>query len=411
LTEALKGDGRGGGGTRRTGLRGALVVAEVAIALPLLVGAGLLLSSFWRLLHVNPGFDPQNVLSLRVNLPASRYSYQQAIAFHENLQARLQTLPGVRAASASWGLPLSGFNPSLGLDIEGLHTAPGARPEIDCRVVMPDYFHALGIRLVRGRDFTAHDDLRGRPVVIINEALARRFFPNQDPIGRRIRPRASIGPGEAEMRDIVGVVSDIKHRSLATDAQPEVYVPYAQLPISNSMMLLLRTETDPHSLVSAARAEVHALDKDLPIYEVRTLDQYFSEAVAHPRFNGLLLTVFACVALILTTIGLFGVMSYSVTQRTHEIGIRTALGAQSRDVLKLVVKQGMTLALIGVAIGLITSLALTRLMKSLLFGVGATDPATFVSVALLLTCVALLACYVPARRATKVDPMIALRCE
>ncbi|MCI0387432.1 MAG: ABC transporter permease [Acidobacteria bacterium] len=411
LTEALKESGRvSSDGARRTGLRGALIIAEVAIALVLMVGAGLLLSSFWRLLHVNSGFDPHNVLTLRVGLPG-RYSDPQAVAFYDQLQSRLQTLPGVRSASACFGVPLSKSHIGTDLEIEGRPSTPADRQHIDCHLILPDYFRALGIRLIKGRDFTARDDLGGRPVVIINEALARRHFPNEDPIGKRVRPDISSGPGDAPMREIIGIIGDVRHSSLTAEVPAEVYMPYPQLTIVSNLALVLRAEADPRDLIGTVRAEVQALDKEVPVYEVKTLDQYLSAVVANPRFNALLITIFAGVALLLTAVGLYGVMSYSVTQRTHEIGIRIALGAQPRDVLKLMAGRGMILTLLGLVIGLAASFALTRLMSGLLYSVSAHDPATYILISLLLLGAALLACYVPARRATKVDPMVALRYE
>jgi putative ABC transport system permease protein len=411
LTETLKEGGRSGEGARGARLRSALMISEVAIALVLMAGAGLLLNSFWRLLQVNPGFDPRQTLTFRLNLPDSKYSDPQAVAFFERLQARLQNLPGVRSASVTFGLPFSKSRIGTPLDIEGLPVAPSDRPQIECQSVLPDYFRTLGIRLIKGRDFNARDDLKARRVAIINETLARRFFPNEDPIGKRIRPEISTEQGDASIREIIGVVSDVRYRSLTADVPLEVYMPYTQLPISTGMWIALRTDADPRSLIGAARAEVQALDKELPVFEVKTLDQYFSGAVGRPRFNALLLLLFAGVALLLTAVGLYGVISYSVTQRTREIGIRMALGAQTHDMLRLVVKQGMTLTLIGVGAGLGGALALTRLLKTLLFGVSAADPLTFSIIVLLLTVVAFVACWLPARRATKVDPMVALRSE
>jgi predicted permease len=412
LTGSLNEGGRSGyEGARGNRLRGGLVIAEIAIALMLMIGAGLLLTSFWRLSKVDPGFNPQNVLTLRISLPTSKYSISQRIAFYEQLQARLQQLPGVRAASASWFLPLSGVNPSLDIEIDGRPTRPGERPEIDSHFIMPDYFRTLGIRLLSGRDFTAHDNTSGRPVVMINESFQRQYLPNEDPLGKRIRPMVSINAGEPDMREIIGVVSNVKHRGISSDAPPVIYLPLAQLPITSSMTIVIGANVDSLGLINGARAEVHALDKELPVYEVKPLDWYFNAAVAPSRFNALLLAIFAGLALLLTSIGLYGVMSYSVTQRTHEIGLRVALGAQTYDVQYLIIRQGMKLAVIGVGLGLLGALLLTRMIEKLLFSVNPTDPAMFALIALLLILVVLLACWIPARRATKVDPITALRCE
>jgi putative ABC transport system permease protein len=411
LTETLKEGGRSGEGARGASVRSALMIAEVAIALVLMVGAGLLLNSFWRLLQVNPGFDPQQALTFRLSLPDSKYSPPQAVAFFEQLQARLQNLPGARGASVTFALPFSKSGIVTSLDIEGRPVAPGDRPDIDCQIVLPEYFRTMGIRLIEGRDFNARDDLNARPVAIINETLARRFFPNEDPLGKRIRPDIAGGPEAPPIREIIGVVNDVRYRSLTADVPPEVYMPYPQLSVTTGMWIALRTDVDARGLISAARTEVRALDKELPVFEVKTLDQYVSGAVAPQRFSALLLSLFACLSLLLTAVGLYGVISYSVTQRTHEIGVRRALGAQTHDVLKLVLKQGMKLTLIGVLLGLGGALALTRLLQTLLFGVSVTDPLTFAVIVLLLIAVALLACWVPARRAAKVDPMTALRFE
>jgi putative ABC transport system permease protein len=387
------------------------MIAEVTVAIVLMAGAGLLLNSFWRLLQVNPGFDPRQTLTFRLSLPNNKYSSAQAVDFFEQLQSRLQNLPGARSASVTFGLPFGRSRIGTELDIEGRPVAPGDRPNIECQSVLPDYFRTLGIQLIKGRDFNARDDLNARRVAIINETLARRFFPNEDPIGKRIRPEITTEPGDTPMREIIGVVSDARYRSLTVEIPPKVYMPYTQFTISTVMWIALRTDADPRSLISAARTEVQALDKELPVFEVKTLDQYVSMAVAHPRFNALLLLLFAGVALILTAVGLYGVISYSVTQRTREIGIRMALGAQTHDMLMLLVKQGMTMTMIGVVIGLGGALALTRLLKTLLFGVRPADPLTFSIIVLLLTIVAFVACWLPARRATKVDPLVALRVE
>jgi putative ABC transport system permease protein len=295
-----------------------------------------------------------------------------------------------------------------GFAIEGRAPAnPNERTYAAHRMVNPDYFRALGIPLQRGRAFTAGDAAGAPGVAIINQTAARVFWPNEDPLGKRIGPDA-FPPGT--WLTIVGVIGDVRHAALGVEPQPEIYWPYSQNP-DRRIDLLIRTTADPLSLVGAVRSEIWAIDKELPVSDVKTMDELLSGSVAQPRFYALLLATFAVVALLLATVGLYGVMSYAVNQRTHEIGVRMALGASPRDVLSLTINHGMRLALIGIGIGLGGALALTRLMKTLLFGVSATDPLTFTVTALLLTFVALLACWIPARRATKVDPLIALRCE
>lgn len=412
LTETLKEGGRGtSDGVGRSRTRGALVIAELAVALVLMIGSGLLLKSFLRLLRVHTGVDPDKVLTLRVNLPDNKYSDPQAVSFYEQLQARLQSLPGVRAASASFTIPFGRGRIGTDLYVEGQVASPGQVPHVDCHVILPDYFRVMGVPLIAGRDFTARDDMKNRPVVIVNEALVRRFFPNEDPLGKRIRPDMSATPGDSEMREIVGVVGDVMYYNLTAEVEPEAYLSYSQMPITTGLTVVLTSEGDPRNLIGVTRGEIQALDRELPVFDVKTLNQYFSMAVAHPRFNSLLVGIFACLALILTAIGLYGVMSYSVAQRTHEIGIRSALGASRRDILKLVLGQGLRFIVIGVSLGLGVALALTRLMGELLFGVAPTDVATFAAVVLVLLAVALFACFVPARRATKVEPIVALRYE
>ena len=300
----------------------------------------------------------------------------------------------------------------MGFSIEGEPNNSGLPfpYDADYRTVSPGYFNAMGIQLISGRDFDERDEMMANPVVIINEMLAKRYFANQNPLGKRINPSFGIDNRGVLMREIVGVVGNLKHSSLSAEIQPEVYIAYKQNP-RPTMMFVVRASNDPNSLIAAIREETRSLDSNLPIYNVRTFDQYISASVAQPRFNTLLLGVFAGVALILTIVGLYGVTSYSVTQRSHEIGVRMALGATSRDVLKLIIKQGMGLTLTGVALGLVGAFALTRVAESLLFGVTATDPFTFIAVSVLLIGVSLAACAVPARRATKVDPMVALRYE
>lgn len=402
-----------GGGARGKLVRNSLLVAQIAIAFTLLICAGLLIHSFWRLQQVNPGFDPHNVLTFRLSLPTAKYAENSQIeSFYQRLQERLKVSPGVTSASAVSVLPLSGQNSAVGFSIDGVPTeANNPFPhESFLRIVRPGYFRTLGIPLLQGRDFDERDLLTGKPVVIINETLARKYFPDQNPLGRRINPSFAIDDRGIQMREIIGVVKDVQHASLSEPAGAECYASHLQVP-AQTMTTVLRTAQDPRALMGIVRKEVAALDADLPVYNDKTLEDYLALSVAQPRFNTMLLTFFAGVALLLTAIGLYGVMSYTVSQHTREIGIRLALGAQKRDVLTFVVGQGMLLTLLGIGIGIGAAFALTRLLREFLFGVSAADPLTFGVVAILLAVIALLACYIPARRATRVDPMIALRYE
>jgi putative ABC transport system permease protein len=305
---------------------------------------------------------------------------------------------------------LSGSNAGTRISIEGKPVERAQRPRVDFRTASPGYFRAMSIPLLSGRDFTVRDDLKAPNVVIINETLARRYFPNENPVGKRLIPDVAMGSGDAPPREIVGVVGNIKHRGPGEETQPEIYLPHAQLPFG-SATVVVRTGHEPLGVVKAIRAEVGALDPELPVADVQTLDDYLTASVAQPQFNARLLAIFGAVAMILTAIGLYGVMAYSVAERTRELGIRRALGAQVGDLLGLVIRQGMKLVLAGVVVGMGGALALTHLIRGLLFGITPTDPWTFVSSGLLVSVVTLLACWVPARRATKVDPIIALRCE
>jgi len=401
--------------------RGSLVAAEVALALLLLIGAGLMIRSFARLQRVDPGFDPQNVLTCDINLPESKYQSPQAAQFYERLLERVAALPGVSAAGAVEFLPMTGMDGNTGLLIEGRpKPAPSERIFAHQRVVTPDYFRALGMRLRQGRVFTAADNDKASRVAIINETMARRYWPGENPIGKRAAldfeamrfypDRAPDFDLALGLREIVGVVADVRHTGLAGETVPEFYAPLAQRP-SRDMTLVVRTAADPTGTLSLVRREVYALDKDQPIANENTMSEWMAASVAQPRFNFLLLNVFAAVALALAGLGIYGVVAWTVAQRTQEIGIRMALGARAEDVFRLMVGQGMKPALLGVALGLFGAAALTRLMKTLLFEMSATDPLTFIAVASLLTFVALLACWIPARRATKVDPMLALRCD
>ncbi|MFL6333876.1 MAG: ABC transporter permease [Pyrinomonadaceae bacterium] len=407
LVESLKEGGRAGQGLARNRLRSALVVAEVALTLVLLVGAGLLLKSFSRLLAVDPGLDPRGVLTLDVALPAAKYNEPQRItAFYEQLLQEAAALPGVQAAGAVSILPLAGDDSSNFVQIEGrAPLPPGQALRAGRRNVSADYFRALGIPLKQGRSLNASDASGAQPVLVINEAMARSFFQGEGPVGKRVRTG-----DKSPWVEIVGVVGDVRHRGLDVDTRPEMFFPHTQTP-SRQMTLVVRSAGDPAALAGPLRERVRAIDRDQPVGNVKTMEEWVSESVASRRFTAALLGVFAAAAAALAALGLYGVVSYTVAQRTHEIGLRVALGARPRDVLRLVIGQGMALTLVGTAIGVAAALALTRLMASLLFGVGATDAGVFVAVPVLLAAVALLACYFPARRATKVDPMVALRYE
>ena len=412
LTETLREGGRtsaGGAGHRR--LRSLAIIAEFALALMLLVGAGLTIKSFWRLQKTDPGFNPQNVLTFQLSLPKAKYSEPKQIAsFYRQIIERTGALPGVSAAGATVILPLSGSNTDSSFMIEGhMPQDPSRFPDEEIRVVTPDYFRTMSIPLLKGRYFTDADKEDAPGAVIINQALARKYLPGEDALGQRLT-MDDPGKPTAKWLTIVGVVGNVKHRGLNVEAKPEFYLPHTLYPEA-SMTLVARTASDPAGLTSAIRKEVAALDSDLPVYNARTMEEVISDSVAPQRLSTLLLGLFAALALVLAAVGIYGVISYSVTQRTHEIGIRMALGAQTHDVLRLVIGHGMLLVAIGVSVGLLAALAMTRLMASLLYGVSAHDPLTFISIPALLILVAVLACYIPARRATRVDPMVALRYE
>ena len=412
LVESLKDGGRGTSeGARRNRIRNLLVVGELAVAVVLLVVAGLLIQSLWRLRNVNSGLQTHNVLTFNLAVPETKYNFERQSRFFIDLKSRLETMPGVQSASTIMPLPLSDDRIGVSFEIEGRPVAKKDQPSADLFITGVGYFRAMGISLIKGRDFDDRDKHGSTPVVIVTETFARQIFPNEDPIGKRIKPGISSIDGEdSMMREIVGVVGDVRNRNLNTEAKPAYYLPQTQVPFSQ-MVAVVKTTGEPRSLIPAVTKEVAALDGDVPLFAVKSMDEYVSSSVAAPRFNTTLLSIFAGVALVLTIVGLYGVMNYSVVQRTNEIGIRLALGAQSRDVLLMIVRQGSKLIIVGLVIGLVGAFAATRVIASLLFGVTTKDPFTFIAAALLLAIVALLACYVPAWRATKVDPLEALRYE
>jgi len=389
-------------------VRGAIVVAEVALALTLLIGAGLMLRSFARLQNVNPGYNAENVLAVGLSIPAARYKEEpQVVAFYERLLDQVSTMPGARSAGLVDALPLAGGS-YLSFVIEGRVLQPtDNEPDAEHRVVSPGYFKAMGIPLIRGRLLSERDHAQSPFATVISETMARRYWPNEDPIGKRI----NLGdPQTSPWRTIVGIVGDVRNEGLNSEPNPQMYISFTQAP-RWSLTLIVRGSGDPTGLIAGVRSKVAGLDRDLPLYNIRTLKQMVAESLARERFGLLLIVTFAGLALMLAGVGVYGVLAYSVTQRTYEIGVRLALGASRRDVLRLVAGQGMKLVSVGVSIGLLAAFTLTRLMTGLLYGVSPTDPLTFIGVAALLAIVALAACYIPARRAAKVDPMAALKCE
>ena len=384
-----------------------LIASEVALALMLLIGGGLLLRTVWRLNHIDPGFDERNALAVTVQLPDKKYSSPQQLAqFSEQLVQQVATLPGVEAAGVARILPIVHDLPTA-FYFEGRpRMKDNDLPQTNYSAVSPGYFKAMAIPLIAGRAFTEHDAEDAPRVAIVSQTMAQRFFPNGDAIGNRI----NVNTGPESYREIVGIVGDVKQNGLTKETRPHTYEPFAQAP-NQFMTLIVRSTTDPNSLVPAIRGKVLALDSELPLQRVITLDRVIANSIRQQRFTSIVLSVFAGVALLLAAAGLYGVISYSVAQRTHELGIRVALGAQVKDVMQLVLRQGMTFVIAGEVAGIIGAFALTRLLSGLLFGVTPTDAVTFIAVTAGLTLVALLACYIPARRATKVDPLVALRYE
>jgi putative ABC transport system permease protein len=408
LNETLKEGGRSGGSGVRHRLRGALVVGEVALALVLLLSAGLMVRSFANLQNVPLGFAPENVLTMQINLPGSKYGEKaQRVNFYKQLPERLRATPGVTGVAAVTQLPLfSGASWAQEITLEGGEAAPSdAKLSAGTFAVTPRYFETMGIPLLQGRDFTEQDNGDTTLNYIVSESFARRFWPNENPLGKRFRTGAFDLFGT-----VVGVVGNVRNVSLESEGGPAFYFSYGRIGMP-ALTVVVRTVAPPETMTAVLRAQVHSLDRDLPVYNVRALEQLVHNAAGQPRFQTGLLGLFSAVALLLAAIGIYGMMAYAVTQRTHEIGVRMALGAQSCDVRALVVRQGMMLSLIGIVIGLALTFGLTRFLKGLLYQVSPADSLTFALIPLLLVGVALLACYVPARRATKIDPLAALRCE
>ena len=414
VSSSLKESGRGAVTSRSgTRVRGALVVAELALAVMLLAGAGLLMRSFIKLQSVDPGFKPAQALTFELTLPNARYKEDpQRIAFFDNLLPRLRNLPGAQSAAAVMGLPLSGLDFIISFEVGGRPPVPPSQqPAMQVRVATPDYFDTVGIPLKRGRGFTEDDRENTPRVVLITEAAARQFFPGEDPLGKTIKLGWGRGPGKPRAGgEVVGIIGDVKDAGLNEDDPPHIYLPLRQWPVS-FMAVVVKTAVPPTSLADAVRTQVAAVDPNLPVSNVGTLDAIVAKSISQQRFYMTLLTIFAAVALVLAAIGIFGVLSYAVSQRTREIGIRMALGAQERSVISLIVRQAMFLVIGGVAAGTVAALLLSETMTKMLFNVTARDPVTFASVAGVLVAVALFASYLPARRATRVDPIVALRAE
>jgi len=409
LTEDLKESRKGASGSvRHRRSLNALVVIEIALALMLVAGAGLMMRSFRSVLGIDPGFDPHNVLTFSASLPLATYKDQREhLEFFERALAKIQALPGVETAAGTFRVPITGFATAI-FSVQGKPVATGQAPIADYRVITVGYFRAMGIRLQKGREFTERDNAAAPDAVIVNEELARRSWPGEDPIGKRLQIATEL----TRWREVVGVVGNARLSGLEARVDPAIYVPFPQNSWPNALrnsFIVLRTTTDPQSLIPAIRRELRSVDPTFPITQVRTMDETINDSLSQRRFNTVLLTLFAFLAVALAAVGIYGVMSYTVSQRTREMGIRIALGARQSDITKLVTSSGARLAALGIALGVVAAAILSRLISSLLFGITATDPVTFVFTAVLLGAVTLLASYIPSRRAASADPIAALR--
>ena len=413
LNSALKTGARiGTGGEHKHRLRNGLVMGEIAIALVLLICAGLLIQTFARLGRVHTGLRTEKIFSARINLPDSAYPRPANVStYFDQLLPKIRAIPGVNSASIIMPLPLTGSNITTDFDIEEHPLPEGQRNDAPTRITGVDYFETMGIPLLQGRVFKETDKSDSLPVVIVNERFARKFFPEQNVIGKRILPGWSIGDEKPKMREIIGVVGNVRHLSLQKDFTPEMYLSAAQVPINFTYLVVRTSLSDPAAITVAVRNQLASLDREIPLTQVRVFDEYMSRTLAKPRFNALLLSIFAGTALLLTAIGIYGVLAYSVSQRTNEIGIRIALGAAQSNIFRLIVGEAMLLVAISMAIGLLGAFMATHFLSSLLYGVAAWDPLTFASIATLIAAVAFLACWLPARRAARVDPVVALRAE
>jgi putative ABC transport system permease protein len=412
LNDSLKEGGRDSAvGKRGNRLRDLLVVGEVAVSFILLIGAGLLINSFLHLRNLDPGFRADHLLTMKVDLSEPRYpDGERRSVFFDEVLRRIRALPGVQSVAVAGNLPFTYNGDSMGIAVEGIpDPPPGQWPDVIYRAIGPGYFSTMGIPMIRGRDFTDQDKADSKNVVVISEKTARHYWPGEDPIGKRLKPGATTS--DLPWREVIGVVKDVRQNDFIAQPKMQMYFAYRQLKDLGANALIVRTSVEPMSLATSIRDAIWAVDKDQPVANVDTMDHIVSEAIARQRFSMLLLGIFAALALVLAAVGIYGVMSYSVAQRTHEIGIRMALGARRADVLKMTVNQGLKLVSIGMMLGLAAASLLTRVLASLLFGISATDPVTFLGISLVLLVVAILASYLPALRATKVDPIIALRAQ